>query len=132
MKVLIYGYRGWIASHFIRCIRDMKPHWEIMEGESRVENVQDVMTELAIKSPNRVLACIGRTHGLGTPTIDYLEPKELNQVMPLLQENVKDNLFAPVALAILCQKFGIHFTYLGILLLCLGLTDNRNRMYLQV
>jgi 3,5-epimerase/4-reductase len=30
-----------------------------------------------------------------------------------LVENVRDNLFAPIALAILCKDRGIHFTYMG-------------------
>ena len=30
-----------------------------------------------------------------------------------INENVRDNLFSPVVLALLCQKHNIHFTYLG-------------------
>lgn len=30
-----------------------------------------------------------------------------------MKENVRDNLFAPWCLANICQKRGIHFTYLG-------------------
>ena len=44
----------------------------------------------------------------GCGNIDYLEggPDKL-------KENVQDNLFAPWTLANLCEKFHLHFTYLG-------------------
>ena len=38
---------------------------------------------------------------------DFLEQKGR------IVENVRDNLFSPMVLAILCQKHQIHFTYLG-------------------
>ena len=57
--------------------------------------------------PDRVVCLIGRTHGEGYATIDYLEQKGK------IVENIRDNLYAPVTLAILCQKYNIHFTYLG-------------------
>ena len=58
------------------------------------------------------MSFIGRTHGTtddGTKytTIDYLEQKGK------IKDNVRDNLFAPVILSILCKKHNIHFTYLG-------------------
>jgi dTDP-4-dehydrorhamnose reductase len=40
-------------------------------------------------------------------TIDYLEKPGK------LVENVRDNLFSPISLAILSKEQGIHFTYLG-------------------
>lgn len=56
---------------------------------------------------DRVVCLIGRTHGPGYTTIDYLEQKGK------LVENVKDNLFAPLLLATLTGQLGIHLTYLG-------------------
>ena len=41
------------------------------------------------------------------PTIDYLEQPNK------LVENIADNLYGPVSLAILCTRYGIHLTYLG-------------------
>ena len=40
-------------------------------------------------------------------TIDYLEQKGK------IKENVRDNLFAPLVLGLLCKKHNIQFTYLG-------------------
>lgn len=56
---------------------------------------------------DRILCLIGRTHGPGYSTIDYLEQKGK------LVENVRDNLFSPLVLAMLGKKYGIHVTYLG-------------------
>jgi 3,5-epimerase/4-reductase len=50
---------------------------------------------------------VGRTHGTGCGTIDYLEQPGK------LRENVRDNLFAPMTLALLCKEHGIHMTYMG-------------------
>ena len=57
------------------------------------------------------MCLLGRTHGTFEgeyiPTIDYLEKKGK------IRENVRDNLFCPVSLSILCKKYDIHLTYLG-------------------
>ena len=54
---------------------------------------------------------IGRTHGcIGDKkyaTIDYLEQKGK------LLENVRDNLYSPMALSLICKERNIHYTYLG-------------------
>jgi 3,5-epimerase/4-reductase len=57
------------------------------------------------------MSFIGRTHGVyeneKITTIDYLEKPGK------LVDNVRDNLYAPVSLALLCKELNIHFTYLG-------------------
>jgi dTDP-4-dehydrorhamnose reductase len=57
------------------------------------------------------MSFIGRTHGVYENqvigTIDYLEKPGK------LVENMRDNLFSPIALAELCKRQNIHFTYLG-------------------
>ena len=57
------------------------------------------------------MSFIGRTHGVigekEYTTIDYLEQKGK------ILENVRDNLFSPVVLSLLCKKHDIHFSYLG-------------------
>jgi dTDP-4-dehydrorhamnose reductase len=106
MKWLIYGGKGWIGGQVIDILNKMEKQ-EIIIGSSRVDNTMAVESELKSKVPDRVLCLIGRTHGPGYSTIDYLEQKGK------LVENVRDNLFSPVSLAILCQKMNIHLTYLG-------------------
>ncbi|MBA42751.1 MAG: hypothetical protein CMF62_01935 [Magnetococcales bacterium] len=109
MKFLVYGYRGWIGSQVIELLKEMKINYEL--GVSRLENLKEVEKELIEKNPTNVISLIGRTHGIiGEKvygTIDYLEQKGK------IFENVRDNLFAPISLALLCKKQNIHLTYLG-------------------
>ena len=106
MKWLIYGGKGWIGGQVIDILNNMN-NQEIVIGSSRVDDTKSVELELKSEAPDRVLCLIGRTHGPGYSTIDYLEQKGK------LVENVRDNLFSPISLAILCQKMNIHLTYLG-------------------
>jgi len=79
----------------------------VIEAEGRADDEVQVERMLLEHTPDRVLCLIGRTHGPGHPTIDYLEHKDR------LLINVRDNLYAPIVMTILCQKYNIHLTYLG-------------------
>lgn len=107
MKWLIYGSKGWIGGMVINYIKNNFPEEVIYDGTSRVDNENEVEEELKSIKPNRVLSFIGRTHGPGYSTIDYLEQKGK------LVENIRDNLYSPVVLSLLCKKYDIHFTYMG-------------------
>ena len=109
MKVLVYGHAGWIGGQFIELLK--KNNVNHVLGISRVDDTSSLLQELDIVSPSHVVSFIGRTHGkIGEkvyPTIDYLEnPGKL-------VENVRDNLFSPISLALACKERGIHCTYLG-------------------
>jgi 3,5-epimerase/4-reductase len=108
MKVLIYGSKGWIGKQMIRILSERKI--EFVEGTSRVDS-EHVATEIDQVQPTHVISLIGRTHGTILnkvySTIDYLEQEGK------LVENIKDNLYSPVVLAILCSRRNIHYTYLG-------------------
>jgi len=107
MKLLIYGARGWIGQQFCALLKDT----EYISAQSRADNTQDVENEIKKHSPTHIVSFIGRTHGqIGKKyysTIDYLEQTGK------LKENVRDNLFSPLVLGILCKKMDIHLTYLG-------------------
>jgi 3,5-epimerase/4-reductase len=103
MKWLVYGGKGWIGSQLLQLLSNE----DVTVGEARVDSPEDVEKELLLYQPDRVVSLIGRTHGPGFTTIDYLEQKGK------LQENIKDNLYSPLVLALLCTKYNIHFTYLG-------------------
>lgn len=105
MKVLVFGSRGWIAGHMRKFL--LERGFEVLDAESRADDVKGVRREIEQKLPDRVLSLIGRTHGPGYSTIDYLE------LPGKLVENLQDNLFAPLILASICKEKGIHFTYLG-------------------
>lgn len=75
MKWLIYGSKGWIGGLVINYIKNNMTEEVIYEGVSRVDNEKEVEEELKSINPDRVLSFIGRTHGQGYSTIDYLEQK---------------------------------------------------------
>ena len=109
MRFLIYGAKGWIGSQFIKILE--KDEKDYIIGESRLYNINDVEKEIDKYNPTHIFSFIGRTHGkIGNKifsTIDYLEQNGK------LVENIRDNLFSPLNIALLCKKKNIHLTYLG-------------------
>jgi len=110
MKFLIFGHKGWIGSMVINLLNKQKIGFVC--ASSRADDKIAVEEEIIKHSPTHIMSFIGRTHGTtedGTkyPTIDYLEQKGK------LKENIRDNIFAPMVLGLLCKKYNIHFTYLG-------------------
>lgn len=105
MKWVVYGTRGWIGKQVTDILH--KNGEEVIAVTTRADNVHDVEKALVEHKPDRVVCLIGRTHGPGYSTIDYLEQDGK------LVENLRDNMFAPFVLATLCQKHDIHLTYLG-------------------
>jgi dTDP-glucose 4,6-dehydratase len=109
MKVLVYGSKGWIGGQFIKLLK--KDDIEYINGKARVNDYESLNEEIKEHSPSHIISFIGRTHGVIDdkiyPTIDYLEQDGK------LVENVRDNLYAPCLLALICDKLKIHYTYLG-------------------
>tara|TARA_B100000927_G_scaffold272610_1_gene250385 strand:+ start:587 stop:1456 length:870 start_codon:yes stop_codon:yes gene_type:complete len=110
MRVLIYGSKGWIGQQFMNLL-EKNSSITVIIGNVRVDDTVELEKEIMDAKPTHIISLIGRTHGsIGDKkytTIDYLEQKGK------LVENVRDNLFSPISLAILCQKHNVHFTYLG-------------------
>lgn len=106
MSWLIFGGNGWIGNQFCQLLDKRNIVYDI--ATFRVDDFNSLYSYLHHRRPRRVISFIGRTHGPGFDTIDYLE-----QGRPQLIENIRDNLFAPIQCAILCQEFDTHFTYLG-------------------
>ena len=85
---------------------------KVYKAISRANDVESIKKELLIL-PNvtHIMSFIGRTHGIfegeKITTIDYLEKPGK------LVDNVRDNLYSPILLALLCKEVNIHFTYLG-------------------
>jgi 3,5-epimerase/4-reductase len=105
MKVLVFGSKGWIGTQFVQLLK--KFSHDIIQTHHRADDEASVATLLDTHQPTHVISFIGRTHGPGHSTIDYLE------LPGKLKENVCDNLYAPVTLAFQCAKRNIHYTYLG-------------------
>lgn len=114
MKILLYGSKGWIGQKLLALLsvkNDLNVYMDVVIGKARVDVEADVEQEIRTVQPTHVISTIGRTHGVYEgheySTIDYLEQPGR------LTENVRDNLFSPMLLAILSQKYQFHFTYLG-------------------
>ncbi|NDE16965.1 NAD-dependent epimerase/dehydratase family protein [bacterium] len=109
MRVLFYGAKGWIGGRFAALLR-AHDH-EILPAESRADDPAGIEDEIRRQRPTHVVCMIGRTHGTidghEIGTIDYLE------YPGRLVENVRDNLFSPVILALAAKRFDVHVTYLG-------------------
>lgn len=113
MIILIYGHKGWIGLQFIEIVK--KTNHTIILGNARCDNYEEVEKEIIFYKPTNIVSFIGRTHGIlqndNKPivinTIDYLEHKDK------LYENLRDNLYSPLNLALLANKYSCHYTYLG-------------------
>jgi len=109
--IIIYGHRGWIGSMYTEYLLSNYPNIKIIKGTSRIDLNYEVIDEINTYKPTHIISFTGRTHGEidgeKINTIDYLEyPGKL-------VENVRDNLYGPLTLAILCKEYKIHYTYLG-------------------
>lgn len=105
MKWLVYGSKGWIGGMVCNFLIHIGEN--VVEAAARADHEVDVEHEVKTVCPDRIICLIGRTHGPGYSTIDYLEQKGK------LVENIRDNLYSPIVLALIGLKYGIHVTYLG-------------------
>jgi 3,5-epimerase/4-reductase len=109
MRILLYGRNGWIGEQVYNLL--IKSNHTVIIANERAENYNELEEEIKKVNPTNIISLIGRTHGtIGDKkytTIDYLEQPGK------LRENVRDNLYSPIVLAILSQKYNIHYTYLG-------------------
>lgn len=110
---LCFGLEGWIGQQFKTFVDGRLHLLSVPKQQLRAEHtakVEEHLMECKSKYGHAfkgVLSFVGRTSGPGYNTIDYLEdPKTL-------KENVCDNLFAPISLALLCQKHRLYCMYLG-------------------
>lgn len=109
-NVLIFGGNGWIGSKVVDLLQSMNIN--CITSLCRADDIPMIKRELElIGNITHIMSFIGRTHGVYEDqvigTIDYLEKPGK------LVDNMKDNLFSPIALAELCKQRNIHFTYLG-------------------
>lgn len=105
MRVLIFGSEGWIGNQFMEIL--FQKNIQFMRATSRADDYESVEKEIERVVPTHIVSFIGRTHGENFTTIDYLEQKGK------IYENVRDNLFGPLNLALLSERKEIHYTYLG-------------------
>lgn len=108
MKVYLLGHKGWIGQKVLNYFSDK--NIDVVYSDYRAEDPK-LLKDILDKEVSHVYCCIGRTHGElgGTKynTIDYLEHDAT------LYENMNDNLYSPLSIAMFCDKHNIHFTYIG-------------------
>ena len=108
MKVYVIGHKGWIGSMYIKQFIDNNIDYFFSNYRAEDDEIKKNILEYKI---THVLYCAGRTHGTLNgkvySTIDYLENKET------LKQNINDNLYGPLSLALFCDKNNIHLTYIG-------------------
>ena len=105
MKILFFGSKGWIGRQFCEYLNENNILY--IESDLRAYNEKDVEKEINENNPTHIISFIGRTYGDNFNTIDYLEQPGK------LVENIRDNLYAPIILSILCERYNIHYTYMG-------------------
>lgn len=110
MKLLIYGHRGWIGSQFLELLKN-EPDIQYELSGICCDDYEEISKEIEKVKPTHLVSFIGRTHGTHEQkyysTIDYLEQDGK------LVDNIRDNLFSPLLLAIASIHYGLHYTYLG-------------------
>ena len=127
MKILVYGHKGWIGGQFISLLENAQYNYIL--GAERVDNTPLLIQEIYTVKPTHIVSFIGRTHGtiddIEYTTIDYLEQPGK------LVENIKDNLFSPISLAIVCKERNIHYTYLGTGCIFNYIDDKRDKGFVE-
>jgi 3,5-epimerase/4-reductase len=109
--ILLFGSKGWIGSKVVQLLQTK--NIPVVQALSRADDIASIRKEIqeSVVPITHIMSFIGRTHGVyentKITTIDYLEKPGK------LVDNVRDNLYAPVSLALLCVELNIHFTYLG-------------------
>jgi len=107
---LIFGADGWIGGKVCNYLKER--NFRFYKARCRADDVEGIRREFRdYPDISNVMSFIGRTHGTfegnKITTIDYLEKPGK------LVDNLRDNLYSPISLAILCKEKGVHFTYLG-------------------
>ena len=106
MKFLLFGHKGWIGKQLFELLK-LNSDIEIITTDIRVDNYDEIEKFIINTKPDRIISVIGRTYGDNMNSIDYLEQKGN------LKININDNLYSPLNLALISNKYNIHFTYMG-------------------
>lgn len=106
MKLLLFGYKGWIGTQIFDLLKSISEN-EVITTDIRVDNYDEIDKFIFENKPDRIISVIGRTYGDNINSIDYLEKKGN------LKININDNLYSPLNLALISKKHNIHLTYMG-------------------
>jgi 3,5-epimerase/4-reductase len=112
MKIILFGHKGWIGKQILELLElelksNLNSENEIITSDIRVDNYKEIENFIIETKPDRIICVIGRTYGDNINSIDYLEQKGN------LRININDNLYSPLNLALISNKYNIHLTYMG-------------------
>lgn len=109
MKVLLFGHKGWIGGKVLTILKN--ENIEVILPKIRANEKEELEKLIINEKITHIISMIGRTagtyEGKKINTIDYLEKPGK------IKENVRDNLFSPMVMAVLCKKHSVHLTYMG-------------------
>jgi len=108
MKILIFGYTNWIANEFIEYIKINNKEINIIKTNININNETLVENILLLHSPTHIINFIDNDI-----ENDYEINNNENNNLNIFYNNIKDNLYSPLVLAILSNKYKIHYTYIG-------------------
>ena len=103
MKIITYGHHGWIGQYINSCITDTT----IIAGTARIDNYEQVRQEIEAANVTHVILATGRRHDKVVSDIDYLE------LPGKIDDNIRDNLYGPAIIALICYELDIHLTYIS-------------------
>lgn len=110
IKLLIFGHNGWIGRQFMDLVK-LDDSIEFHTSHVRCDDYHGLCKEIELVKPTHIVSFIGRTHGFHNDeyysTIDFLEQPGR------LVDNIRDNMFSPILLALVSVQYDLHFTYLG-------------------
>lgn len=107
MNILIFGHSGYLGSIF--CEMLLKKNINFTKALSRADNFNDLNNEIK-NNYTHVINFIGRTYGIIDGNYEYSATKFLSENLYI---NIKDNLYCHINIAIVCEKYNVHYTYIG-------------------
>lgn len=107
-RILVFGAGGWIGGKFCHLLLEQGIDFVTSKCRVGQDSDETVEKEVLSAAPSNVVSFIGRACEPECNDVDYLEGGPDKLVF-----NLRDNLYAAVLLAEICQKVKIHFTYLG-------------------
>lgn len=98
---LVFGGKtGWIGQKVVELLQEKK--YTVYSAESRLENREDIATEIDRIQPDYIINCAGVT---GTPNVDWCEDHQ--------QQTIRTNIIGALNLADVAYLRQIHVTNFG-------------------
>jgi len=105
LRWLVFGHTSWIGQKVCRYISDRGG--EVFTAKSRPDDQQGIALELDSIAPERVVNIVNRNYGHDQQSDETFESQGR------LSDTIRDNLYAPLILAVETQKRDLHLTYIG-------------------